>query len=66
MERIFIALAVLAGVMALVPGLLMGDSVVTHHFLGVSYHEPPATFLGSLAALPLYAALFMSAHALPA
>ena len=45
--------------MALVPGLLMDESVVTHHFLGVDYREPPATLVGALSAVPLYTALFI-------
>ena len=58
-ERGLITAAALVGVAALVPGLLLEPSVSTHYFLGVAYHEPPDTSLGSLAALPLYAALFM-------
>jgi signal transduction histidine kinase/ActR/RegA family two-component response regulator len=59
LERAFIVTVALVGVLALVPGALVDEGVVTHHFLGVAYHEPPATFLGSLTAVPLYAALFI-------
>lgn len=58
-ERVTMATAAAVGVLALVPGVLLESSIVSHHFLGVTYHEPQATLLGSLAALPLYAALFM-------
>jgi len=58
-ERVTIAMAATVGVLALLPGVLLESGVVSHLFLGVTYREPPATLLGSLAALPLYAALFM-------
>jgi signal transduction histidine kinase/CheY-like chemotaxis protein len=57
-ERRLIAVTALVGVLALVPGLLVTERVVTHHFLGIPYREPIPTLLGSIAAALLYAALF--------
>ncbi|HYP90360.1 MAG TPA: ATP-binding protein, partial [Polyangiaceae bacterium] len=58
-ERAFIGLVSTVGVLALLPNVLLGSGVLTHHFFGIAYHEPPTTMLGSLAALPLYAALLI-------
>jgi signal transduction histidine kinase/ActR/RegA family two-component response regulator len=58
-ERAVMSAAAGVGLAALLPGVLLGEGVVTHHFLGIAYHEPVPTLLGSLAAVPLYAALFM-------
>src|SRR6187549_490682 len=41
-ERVLMVLAACVGVMALVPGLLVHEGVVTHTFLGVVYREPPS------------------------
>ncbi|MES1183007.1 MAG: ATP-binding protein [Myxococcales bacterium] len=59
LERVFVALASLVGFLALLPGVLMQEHVVTHWFLGVPFHEPPTTLLGSLSAVPLYGALLV-------
>jgi signal transduction histidine kinase len=59
LERTFVALASLVGVLALLPGVLLGNEVVTHWFLGVPFREPPTTLLGSLSAFPLYGALLV-------
>jgi signal transduction histidine kinase/ActR/RegA family two-component response regulator len=59
LERSFIVLVSLVAVLALLPNVLLGTGVLTHHFLTVAYHEPPTTILGSLAALPLYLALLI-------
>lgn len=59
LERFFIILVSAVAVLALLPGVLLGNGVLTHRFLGISYHEPPTTIVGSLAALPLYAALLI-------
>lgn len=59
LERVFVALAGLVGVLALLPGVLLQEHVVTHWFLGVPFHEPPTTRLGSLSAVPLYGALLV-------
>ena len=58
-ERVFIALVSTVAVLALLPNVLLGSGVLTHHFFGIAYHEPPTTVIGSLAALPLYAALLI-------
>ncbi|MDF3066339.1 MAG: Two-component sensor histidine kinase [Polyangiaceae bacterium] len=57
LERWVVGTAAAVGVSALLPGLLLQDAIVTHQFLGVVYHEPVPTLLGSFAAAPLYAAL---------
>lgn len=57
LERVVVATAASVGVAALVPGLLLQDVIVTHHFVGVAYREPVPTLLGSFSAVPLYAAL---------
>src|SRR5262245_29063858 len=59
LERAFIVLVSIVAVLALLPNVLLGSGVLTHYFLGVPYHEPPTTIVGSLAALPLYAALLI-------
>lgn len=59
LERAIIWLVSAVGVLALLPGVLLGGGVLTHRFLGIAYHEPPTTILGSLAALPLYAAILI-------
>lgn len=59
LERLLIAIVTAVGVLALLPDVLLGSGVLTHHFLGIAYHEPPTTVFGSLAALPLYAALLI-------
>ena len=59
LERACMASTVVVGFAALLPGVLVQQHVATHWFLGVAYHEPPATLLGSLAAIPLYAALLV-------
>jgi signal transduction histidine kinase/CheY-like chemotaxis protein len=59
LERAFIGLVSVVAVLALLPGVLLGSGVLTHHFFGLTYHEPPTTVVGSLAALPLYAALLI-------
>ncbi len=58
LERGIVYAAGVVGVAALIPGLLLQDRIVTHHFLGVSYREPVPTLLGALSAIPLYATLF--------
>lgn len=58
-ERALAATAAAVGVAALLPGVILADGIVTHQFLGVTYHEPVPTLFGSLSALPLYAALVM-------
>jgi signal transduction histidine kinase/ActR/RegA family two-component response regulator len=58
-QRAWMAAAALVGVLALLPGMLFKQPIVTHTFLGVTYHEPPVTLLGSVAVVPLYAALLM-------
>jgi signal transduction histidine kinase/CheY-like chemotaxis protein len=59
LERAIMTATALVGVLALVPGVLLSESIVTHTFLGVTYREPPTTLLGSLAAIPLYGALLV-------
>jgi len=59
LERFFVGLASLVGALALLPGVLLQEHVVTHWFLGVPFHEPPTTLLGSLSAVPLYGALLV-------
>jgi signal transduction histidine kinase/ActR/RegA family two-component response regulator len=59
LERFLIASAGLVGACALLPGALVEERVIQHTFLGVVYHEPPVTVLGSLAILPLYGAFLM-------
>jgi signal transduction histidine kinase len=59
LERFFVGLASLVGALALLPGVLLQQHVVTHWFLGVPFHEPPTTLLGSLSAVPLYGALLV-------
>jgi signal transduction histidine kinase/ActR/RegA family two-component response regulator len=56
-ERVLVGSAALVGLLALLPGVLLGEPVGTHWFFGIPFREPPTTFLGSLAAIPLYAAL---------
>ncbi len=57
-ERILMALVAAVGLLSLVPGLVISDTgLVTHTWLGVTYRQPPTTLLGSLCALPMYAAL---------
>jgi signal transduction histidine kinase/ActR/RegA family two-component response regulator len=56
LERALIASAGLVGACALLPGVLVEERVIQHTFLGIVYHEPPVTVLGSLAILPLYGA----------
>jgi signal transduction histidine kinase/CheY-like chemotaxis protein len=58
-ERGVMWVAGAVGVLALFPGVLVSDRVVSHSFLGVVYHEPPSTLFGSIAAVPLYGAFFM-------
>jgi signal transduction histidine kinase/ActR/RegA family two-component response regulator len=58
-ERAVMLATALVGLLALVPGALLSEVIVTHTFLGVTYREPPATLLGLLAAIPLYAALLV-------
>jgi signal transduction histidine kinase/ActR/RegA family two-component response regulator len=58
-ERASIAAAAATGLLALLPGVLLAPGVVTHEFLGIAYHEPPATRLGSLAAIPLYVGVLL-------
>ncbi len=58
LERALMFAAALVGVLALIPGLLVADRVVSHTWLGISYREPPPTALGELCAIPLYAAFF--------
>jgi signal transduction histidine kinase/ActR/RegA family two-component response regulator len=58
-QRACIAAASAVGVLALLPGTLFVPPIVSHSFLGVTYHEPPVTLLGSMAVVPLYAALFV-------
>jgi signal transduction histidine kinase len=58
-QRAWIAAASVVGVLALLPGTLFARPIVSHTFLGVTYHEPPVTLLGSLAVVPLYAALLV-------
>lgn len=60
-ERVMLAGTAAVGVTALVPGFLLQDAVVTHQFMGVVYHEPLPTSVGSFAPLVLYAALFKPA-----
>jgi signal transduction histidine kinase/ActR/RegA family two-component response regulator len=57
-ERVLAAIAAAVGLAAIIPGVLLKDAIVTHQFLGVSYHEPLPTLLGSVVSIPLYAALF--------
>jgi len=59
LEHAFIVLVALVAALALLPNVLLGSGVLTHHFLALTYHEPPTTILGSLAALPLYLALLI-------
>src|SRR3954468_18890183 len=59
LERVLVVSASVVGVLALIPGVLLEQRVVTHYFLRVPFHEPPTTLLGSLSALPLYAALLV-------
>jgi signal transduction histidine kinase/ActR/RegA family two-component response regulator len=59
LERASMLATASVGLLALVPGALLSRSIVTHTFLGVTYHEPPSTLVGSLAALPLYGALLV-------
>ncbi len=59
LEQAFVASAAAVGLLALIPGLLLEQRVVTHWFLGVAFHEPPTTLLGSLSSLPLYGALLI-------
>jgi signal transduction histidine kinase/CheY-like chemotaxis protein len=58
-QRVWIAAASAVGVLALIPGTLFERPIVTHTFWGITYHEPPVTLLGSVAVVPLYAALFL-------
>jgi signal transduction histidine kinase/CheY-like chemotaxis protein len=58
-ERVFFWLVSAVALLALLPGVLLGSGVLTHHFMGVAFHEPPTTVIGSLAAVPLYAALLI-------
>jgi signal transduction histidine kinase/ActR/RegA family two-component response regulator len=59
LERALIVSAGLVGACALLPGVLVEERVIQHTFLGIVYHEPPITVLGSLAILPLYAAFLV-------
>jgi len=59
LERWCVALAALVGVLALIPGVLLEPQVGAHWFFDVPFHEPPTTWLGSLSAVPLYAALLI-------
>lgn len=56
-QQMWIAAASTVGLLALWPMALFDSPVVSHSFLGVTYHEPPVSVLGSAAAVPLYAAL---------
>jgi signal transduction histidine kinase/ActR/RegA family two-component response regulator len=58
-ERVLMGLTACVAVLALIPGVLVGESVVSHHFLGVRYREPPATALATIATVPLYSALLI-------
>ncbi len=57
-QKLWIGAASVVGLLALFPSALFQRPIVTHSFLGVTYHQPPVTWLGSAAVLPLYAALF--------
>ncbi len=59
LERAMMLAAGAVGLLALVPGGVVSDGIVTHTFLGVVYREPPSTLLASLVALPLYGALLV-------
>ena len=59
LERLSVALAATVGLLALLPGVLLVPEVGVHWFMGVPFHEPPTTLVGSLSAIPLYAALWM-------
>ncbi len=59
LERALVATAGAVGVLALIPGVLLEQRVGTHWFLGIAFHEPPTTLLGSVVALPLYTALLV-------
>ena len=56
-ERILVALAAIVGALALLPDVLITEPVGEHWFFGVRFREPSTTTLGSLAALPLLAAI---------
>ncbi len=58
-ERTLMGLTACVALAALVPGVLLGEGVVSHQFLGVTYREPPSTTFASIAAVPLYSALLI-------
>jgi signal transduction histidine kinase/ActR/RegA family two-component response regulator len=58
-ERMLMSLTACIALLALMPGMLISEGVVSHQFLGVTYREPPSTALATLAAVPLYAALLI-------
>jgi signal transduction histidine kinase/ActR/RegA family two-component response regulator len=59
LERACVASAGFVGLLALLPGVLLQDQVREHWFMNVPFREPPPTFLGAFAAVPLYCALFI-------